>query len=114
MVGHIGPADRAEENRVAVAQGVERAGRHHAAGLDEVIAAPRMLGQPQREPVRATDRLEDLERRGRDLAADAVAGDHGDRVGSDVGHVAAPGGSASAIAFPSGSRIFVIALIRAR
>ena len=84
--GTSGPADRAEEDRVAVAQGVERVGRHHAAGLDEVVAAPRVLGQPQLEPVRATDRLEHLERGGRDLAADAVARDHGDRVGSDGGH----------------------------
>ncbi len=45
VVGHIRPADGAEEDRVAVAQGVERVGGHHAAGLDEVIAAPRMLGQ---------------------------------------------------------------------
>ena len=63
-------------------QGVERVGRHHAAGLDVVVAAPRVLGELELEPVRATGRLEHLERGGRDLEADPVARDHGNGVAS--------------------------------
>ena len=50
VVGHVGPADGAEEDRVGRAQGVERVGRHHPAGLDEVVAAPRVLGESSANP----------------------------------------------------------------
>ena len=103
VVGHVGPADRAEQDRVRRAQRLEPVGRHHPAGLDEVVAAPRVLGQVEREAVGAARRLQHLERGGRDLAADPVAWDDGDPVTPHASQSGAHGGSAVRTSFGSAS-----------
>ena len=78
VVGHARIAERADEDRVELPQRVVAAGRQGHAGLQVVIGAPRQQLEPQRDPEALLDRAQDLDRFGGHLAADAVAGNHGD------------------------------------
>ena len=75
VVGHVVAAHGAQEDCVGRRQPVQRVRGHHRARLHVVVAAPRVLGQRQLEAVRAARGRQHLQRRRRDLGADAVAGD---------------------------------------
>jgi hypothetical protein len=64
----VRPAGR----RFGRAQLLDPVRRHHPAGFDEVVTAPRVLGQIEREVVPAPGRLEHLQRRRNDLPPDPV------------------------------------------
>ena len=109
VVGHVVPADGAEEDRVGLADGLERVRRHHPAVLDEVVAAPRVLGELELEAVGAPGRLEHLERGRRDLEPDPVARDHGDLVRPHASQSGAQGGLPVRTSF--GSRADLLAVL---
>ena len=83
-VGHPGgPADRAEEDRVEAAQGVDPVGGHHRAGGDVGLAGPVEAGDLEPRPARGGNREGGVGHGD----ADPVAGDRGDAVGL---HAASP------------------------
>ncbi len=82
VVGHARIAERADEDRVELAQQVVAVRRHRDAGLEVVVGAPRQVLEVERRPETSTDGLEHLHRFGGDLLADAVARDDGDPHGS--------------------------------
>ena len=94
-VGHPGgPADRAEEDRVEAAQGVDPVLGHHRAGGDVGLAGPVEARDLEPRPARRGDREGGVG----DGDADPVAGDRGDPVGL---HAASPWMSISTL-WPTG------------
>ena len=94
-VGHPGgPADRAEEDRVEAAQGVDPVRGHHRAGGDVGLAGPVEARDLEPRPARRGDREGGVG----DGDADPVAGDRGDPVGL---HAASPWMSISTL-WPTG------------
>ena len=73
VVGHTRIAERADEDRVERSQRVVAVRRNRFARGEIVIGAPRQVMQ-----IDATDCLEDLDRLGDHLFADAVAGNDRD------------------------------------
>ena len=71
-------ADRAEQDRVVPADLVEHRVGEHLAGGEVALGAEVVAGRSRPSPGRGRG-LEDLERLGGDLRADAVTGDYGER-----------------------------------
>ncbi len=80
MVGHDGrPAHGAEVDRIHAFELRLPVGRHHLAGLREVVAArPVDVGELQADVEAAGGRFEHAQAFGHHFLADAVAGDDGD------------------------------------
>src|SRR5690606_11268260 len=83
VVGHAGPVDGAEIDRIMALDPLEPVLRHHAAGLDEALAGPveALPGELDSEP--AAGGLHHPDALVHHLVADPVAGDDGDLV---LGH----------------------------
>ena len=90
VVGHPGPAHRAEVDGVEVAQAIEAVRLHHPAGAAVVLAAPGQLLRLQPDPGRARGRFEDGQSGGDHLAADPVPRDDRDAMAVVRAHI--PGG----------------------
>ena len=82
VVGHAGPADRAEQDGVGLAQLVQAVGRHHRAGLLVGLAGPVVMRIGEVEAEAARGCVEHFQRFGHGFLADAVAGQDGDAVGA--------------------------------
>jgi hypothetical protein len=78
VVGHPGPADGAEEDRLEAAEDLQPVGRHHRALLLVAPARPVELGVLERDAVPRAHGVEHLAGGGDDLRADPVARDDGD------------------------------------
>ena len=76
MIRNIGMPDRAQQNRVRLAEQLERVLRHHAAVREVILRAPLEILVAAREIVLEPRRIEDPLRRGNDFLADSIAGDH--------------------------------------
>ena len=75
VVGDARIAERADEDRVELAQHLVAVGGQRLAGLQVVIGAPRQMLEIEAAAERLADRLQDLDRFRRDVLADPVAGD---------------------------------------
>ena len=84
MVGHAGPADRAEEDRVMLAQLVDPVGRHEIAERVVCRAVPRELGPVERDAEFLARRVQHTLALGQNLLADAVTGNHRDLVARHI------------------------------
>ncbi len=80
VVGHGGRADRPEVDGIGTQQRVERAGWHHPAVREVVLAAPGVRRGRDGEAVARCCRRDHGEGGRRDFLADAVAGDDRDRM----------------------------------
>ena len=80
MIRHAGKADRAEEDRIVLADLVEAAFRHHAAVFGVMLAAPvEMIAcEGKAEPLAGG--FQNANALGQHFVADAVAGNGGDPV----------------------------------
>ena len=75
---HVGMADRAEQDRVELAQLVEPVGGQCFAGLEVAIAAPVEMREVELEPVLLGHRLQHLHALGRHFRTRTVATNHRD------------------------------------
>ena len=75
VVGDARIAERADEDRVELAQHLVAVGGQRLAGLQVVIGAPRQMLEIEAAAEDVADRLQDLDGFGGDVLADAVAGD---------------------------------------
>jgi hypothetical protein len=80
VVGHGGPADRAQEDRLEGPQPLDAVLGHHATKALEALAAPGELLELEADPEAAADGLERAQALGHHLLADPVARDHRDLV----------------------------------
>src|SRR5262249_459287 len=80
VVGNAGPADRAQIDRVELAELIDAVLGHELAHLQKTVAAPVEMLPVEREAVLLRRRLEHPLALGHDLLADAIAGDDGDFV----------------------------------
>ena len=80
VVGHTGPADRAEVDGIEVLEDLEPVGRHHPPGAPVVSAAPLEFPPVERKraPAPGGQRVEHLAPGGHHLLAHAVGGDRRD------------------------------------
>ena len=80
VIGHAGPADRAEVDGVELLEYLQAVLRHHPAGARVVLAAPAELVPVEREGPGAAggQRVEHLAPGGHHLPANAVRGNHRD------------------------------------
>ena len=82
MVGHVRPADRAEQDRIGLREAIHAVGGHHGAGLLIGLARPVVVGEFQAEAEAARGGVKNLQRLGHRLLADAVTGDNRDPMGA--------------------------------
>ena len=75
VVGHARIAERADEDRVELAQHLVSVRGKRLAGLQKVIGAPRQMLKVDPPAKDRADRLQHLDGFGGDVLADAVAGD---------------------------------------
>ena len=80
MIGDAGKSDRAEEDAIVPADGLETVLGHHPAGPGVDLAAPGELVELERDAVFRARRLQDTDPLGHHLPADPVAGNHRDPV----------------------------------
>ena len=78
VVRHARPADGAEQDRVEPAQRIDAVGGHHRALAFVALARPVEFGVVAVDPVARADGVQYRAGRRDHLAADPVAGDHGD------------------------------------
>ena len=74
MVEDARETDRAEEDRIVIADLREPVGGHHRAGCKVVLAAPREMLPLEAQTEALGDRIDDANSLRNDLAADAVSG----------------------------------------
>ena len=79
VIGNLRVPDRAQQDRVAWLEQIDRSRRHHAAPAEEVVGAPVEVLKCEAHIVLPGDALEDAFRLRNDFLADTIAGDHADR-----------------------------------